>query len=373
MKMNKEIEFMQLKSQYHSIKKEINEAIEGVLERGWFVLGKELKGFEKEFSHYIGVKECAGVNSGSDALEFSLKALGIGKGDEVIIPANAYISTAVAISKVGAKPVFVEINERNFNIDEKRIEEKITSSTKAIIPVHLYGQSCNIEAIQKIAEKHGMKIVEDCCQAHGAEFKGTKVGSFGEAACFSFYPSKNFGAYGDAGAVVTDDKELIKKIKQLRNYGESKKNNGLHYYAIKGYNSKLDELQAAILRVKLKHLDEWNEKRRRKAKLYNELLEKSRVITPIEESYAKHVYYVYVIRSKKRDKLKEYLKTKKIATQIHFPAPVYLQEAFKELSLGKNSYEITERVCREILSLPLYPELEEEKIERICKNIKSFK
>ena len=360
------IQFVDLRQDYQEIKEEINQAIQRVLESGWFILGKELEAFEKEFAKYIGVKHVIGVNSGSDALYLSVKALGIGKGDEVITVSHTFISTVDAITRNGAKPVFVDIDPETYTMDVSQIEKKITERTKAIIPVHLYGHPADMDPIMEIAEEYGLYIIEDASQAHGAEYKGRKVGSIGHVACFSFYPTKNLGAYGDGGAIVTNDDELAENLRMLRNYGSSKK----YYHDFVGVNSRLDEIQAAVLRVKLGHLDEWNEKRRKIAKLYNELLEDSDVITPIEKEWAKHVYHLYVIRHRERDKLHQYLLKNGIKTQIHYPVPVHLQKAYLDLGI-RAKLPVTERISREILSLPMFPYLTDAEIEKIAMVVKN--
>jgi len=357
------IPFVDLKREYQEIKDEINEAIQRVLESGWFILGEELRQFEREFASYIGVKHAIGVNSGSDALYLAVKALNIGSGDEVITVSHTFISTVDAITRNGAKPIFVDIDPETYTIDVNQIEKAITKKTKAIIPVHLYGHPADMDPIMEIAEKYGLYVIEDASQAHGAEYKGRKVGSIGHVACFSFYPTKNLGAYGDAGIIVTNDEELAEKFRMLRNYGSPKK----YYHDFIGVNSRLDEIQAVILRVKLRHLDEWNERRRKIAKLYNELLEDSDVIIPIpvEREYAKHVYHLYVIRYKNRDKLQQYLLENGIKTQIHYPVPVHLQKAYLNLGI-KTKLPVTERISREILSLPMYPWLDRAHLTKIC-------
>ena len=361
------IPFVDLKREYAEIKGEINNVIQRVLERQWFILGEELERFEKEFAKYIGVKHAIGVNSGSDALYLAIKALSIGKGSEVITVSHTFISTVDAIIRNGAKPVFVDIDPETYTIDVNQIEKKITKGTKAIIPVHLYGHPADMDPIMEIAEKYGLYVIEDACQAHGAEYKGRKAGSIGYIGCFSFYPVKNLGAYGDAGMVVTNNEELAEKLRMLRNYGSPKK----YHHDYTGVNSRLDEIQAAILRVKLRHLDEWNEKRRKIAKLYNELLEDSDVITPIEKEWAKHVYHLYVIRHRERNKLQRHLAENGIQTQIHYPIPVHKQRAY--LNLGHTArLPVTEKICKEILSLPMHPWLKEEEIEYISEIIKEF-
>jgi dTDP-4-amino-4,6-dideoxygalactose transaminase len=361
------IPFIDLKSEYAEINEEIAQAIQRVLKSGWFILGVEIKKFEEEFSKYIGTKYGVGVNSGSDALFLALKALGIGKVDEVLTVSHTFISTVDAIVRNGAKPVFVDIDPDTYCVDVTKIEEKITERTRAILPVHLYGHPANMDPIIEIAEKYNLFVVEDACQAHGAEYKGRKVGSIGDLGCFSFYPVKNLGAYGDGGMVVTNNEELADKLGLLRNYGQSKK----YYHDFVGVNSRLDEIQAAVLSVKLMHLDEWNEKRRRVAKRYNELLGDSEIVTPIEKEYAKHVYHLYVIRPKDRNKLQEYLSKKGIETMIHYPIPVHKQKAYLDLGFHTRLY-ITERICNDILSLPIFPEFKNEEIEEVVNYIINF-
>jgi len=361
------IPFIELKKEYAEIQGEISQAIQRVCESGWFILGEEVKIFEEEFSRYIGTKHGIGVNSGSDALFLAIKVLGIGSGDEVITVSHTFISTVDAIVRNGAVPVFVDIDPGTYCIDTSKIEEKITKKTKAILPVHLYGHPADMEPILDISHRYNLFVIEDSCQAHGSEYKGKKVGSIGDAACFSFYPTKNLGAYGDGGMIVTNNEEIAERLKMLMNYGQSKK----YYHDFIGVNSRLDEIQAAVLRVKLKHLDEWNEKRKNIAKLYNKLLGDSNVILPIEKDYAKHVYHLFVIRSKNRDELKQYLLKNRIQTQIHYPIPVHKQKAY--LNLGYNAnLPVTEKISKEILSLPIFSGLKDEEVEYITNIIRGW-
>jgi len=355
------ISFVGLKMEYAEIGEEIHNAIQRTLENQWFILGEELEKFEKEFSNYIGAKYGVGVNSGSDALYLAIKTLGIGEGDEVITVSHTFISTVDAIVRNGAKPVFVDIDPETYTIDVTQIEKKITERTKAIIPVHLYGHPADMDPITEIANDYDIKIIEDACQAHGAEYKGKKVGSIGDVGCFSFYPVKNLGAYGDGGMIVTNNEELADKLRMLRNYGSPKK----YYNDFVGVNSRLDEIQAAILRVKLKYLDNWNEKRKKIAKLYNELLENSDIIIPVEKKWAEHVYHLYVIRHKERDKLQQHLLKNGIQTQIYYPIPVHKQKAYLDLGYS-TSLPITEKICNEILSLPIHPWIRKEEVEIIA-------
>jgi len=362
------IPFVDLKAQYDSIKDEIDEAIQSVLNTTSFIMGEELKKFEEEFAQFCDVEYAIGVANGSDALILALRACDIGEGDEVITVPHTFIATTEAISNVGGKVVFVDINPKTYTIDPSKIEEKINEKTKAIIPVHLYGQPANLDPIMRLAKKYNLKVIEDAAQAHGAEYKEEKVGSIGDVGCFSFYPGKNLGAYGDAGMVITNNEEIAEKIRLLRNHGRITKK---YEHEIEGYSSRLDNLQAAILRVKLKYLNKWNESRRRNAKKYNEILSDiSGIITPYEADYAKHVYHLYVIRTEKgRDELREELKSKGIATGIHYPIPLHLQPACKYLGYKRGDFPITENVCKKLLSLPIYSELKVREIKKICKAI----
>lgn len=352
------IPFFDLKMQYSEIKDEIDSAISNVLSSGNFIMGDQCKAFEMEFSSYINTEYSFGVGSGTFALFLALKAVGIGKGDEVITVPNSFVATAYSISQNGATPVFVDIDD-TYNIDPSKIEEKITDKTKAILPVHLYGHPADMKPIMEIAEKHDLKVIEDVAQANGSEYKKRKAGSLGHVSAFSFYPTKNMGAYGDSGMISTNDEEIAEKIELLRNYGQTKK----YHHKIIGFNSRLDEIQAAILRVKLRKLDKWNESRRRIAKLYGELLQNADVTLPSERKDSKHVYYLYVIRSNKRDKLQSWLKANGIGTMIYYPIPIHLQKAYK--GVYKREYPITEKFSKEILSLPMYPELSPENIRKI--------
>lgn len=345
------------------IKNEIENEIKKVLERGWFILGKELEEFEKEFAEYCGKKFGIGVGNGTDAIFLTLKAFEIGNSDEIITVANTAIPTVSAIVATGAKPILVDCGE-DYLIDVSKIEEKINSKTKAIVPVHLYGQVCDMEKILEIAEKYNLKVVEDCAQAHGAELNNKKV-PIGKIGCFSFYPSKNLGAYGDGGMIITDDEKLNEKLKLLRNYGQT----GIYSSIISGYNSRLDEIQSAILRVKLKHLDKWNKQRIEIAEEYNKKLncEKQKI-----NQDKKHIFHLYIIRHKKRDELIEHLKSKEITTKIHYPIPIHLQKGFEFLGYGVGDFPMSEKFSKEILSLPIFPGLTKEEIEKICDEVNRF-
>jgi len=356
------VPLVNLERQYKTIKGEINRAIRKVLESGQYILGEELENFEREFASYCGARYGVGLASGSDALMLAMRALDIGKGDEVITVPNTFISTVDAIALNGAEPVFVDIDEESYNIDVNRIEEKITKNTRLILPVHLYGQPADMDPILDVAEDNDLYVIEDAAQAHGAEYKGKKVGSLGDIAAFSFYPSKNLGAFGDGGMVVTNNEELADKLKALRNYGQKKKN----YHDFIGHNSRLDELQAAALRVKLKYLDEWNDKRRKNVTLYNEILEDIEGIKiPVEKIFSKHVYHLYVIRCRGREGLRRHLLSFGISTGIHYPIPIHLQEAYEYLGYHRGDFLITEKCADEILSLPMFPELSSDEIHEI--------
>ena len=358
------IPFVDFEREYVELGEEVSQAIQRVLRSGWFILGEQVEKFEEEFSKYVGSRFGIGVNSGSDALYLAVKAMGISSGDEVITVSHTMISTVDAITRNGAKPVFVDIEPDTYLMNASEIEGKITARTRAIIPVHLYGHSADMDSIMEIAERYDLCVIEDACQAHGAEYKPRKVGSMGDVGCFSFYPTKNLGAYGDGGMAITSDKELAESLRKLRNYGQSKR----YYHDFIGVNSRLDEIQAAVLRVKLKYLDKWNEKRRKIAKLYDEILENTDVTVPIEREYAKHVYHLYVIRHKKRDKLQQYLLRNGIHTLIHYPIPVHWQKAYT----NSNRLPVTEKVCKEILSLPIYPFLKEEEVEIVSRYLREY-
>lgn len=365
----RKIPLVDLVRQYRSIKTKIDEAISGVLESGSFILGKNVRKFEQEFAAYLGVKHAVGVNSGTDALLIALKALGINPGDEVITVSYTFISTVYAIIHSGARPALVDIDPVTYTINAKQVLSAVSDKTKAIIPVHMYGQPADMDTIVDIAERQGLWTVEDAAQAHGAEYKGRKAGSIGHVACFSFYPSKNLGAFGDGGMIVTNDEELANKARMLREYGCKSK----YHYGVVGYNSRLDELQAAILRIKFKHFDIWNEKRRKNAKLYNDLLSKvPSVVTPIEDADRKHVYHLYVIRGKDRDGLRSFLASEGIATGIHYPVPIHLSEAYRRLGYDSSDLQFTQKYAGQVLSLPMFPELTEDEINYVCIHIRRF-
>lgn len=363
------VDSFSLKRQYELIKDELRAPIEKVMASGGFILGEDVKLFENEFAAYCGVKYGIGVNSGTDALFLACLACGIGKGDEVITPTYTYIATSFGISIAGATPVFVDTEEKTYTIDATKIEKAITKKTKAILLVHLYGHPADMDSIIEVAKKHKLKVIEDCAQAHGALYKNKKVGSFGDAACFSFYPTKNLGAFGDGGMVLTNSEEIRDRTLLLRDYGRK----GRYENIIKGYNSRLDTLQAAILRVKFKYLDEWNEKRRKNAALYTKLFKEKNIeaALPFEADYAKHVYHQYAIRVKNRKKTIEKLAEKGVNPLIHYPIPIHLQECYRELGYKKGDFPVAEKCCEEIMSLPMYPELTEEEIKYVVDSIET--
>ena len=347
---------------------EIRSAFDRVLTRSWYICGEEDEAFEKAFAAYCGVQYCVGVGNGLDALVMILKALGIGKGDEVIVPSNTYIATALAVTYVGAVPVFVEPDLRTFNINPNRIEAAINKQTKAIMPVHLYGQPCEMDSIIAIARKNKLKVIEDCAQAHGATYKGKKVGTFGDAAGFSFYPGKNLGALGDAGAVVTDNKDLADKVRALANYGSDYK----YHHIYKGNNSRLDELQAAFLSAKLPLLDKMNEERRRIARAYSEGINNPMVITPFILPECKPVWHIYGIRCKERNRLEKYLNENGIGTNKHYPIPMHLQECYKDLNIHVGDLPIAEEISSTELSIPMYYGMRDEEIQYVIDSINAF-
>jgi dTDP-4-amino-4,6-dideoxygalactose transaminase len=363
------VPFLDLKTQYKSIQGEIASALQTVLDNTAFAGGPFVETFEKEFAAFCQTEYAVGVGSGTDALWGALIGLGIGYGDEVITSPDTFIATAEAISFCRAKPVFVDIDEQTYNLNPDFLKRAITSRTKAIIPVHLFGQPADMDPIIKIAGEHGLFVIEDACQAHGAEYKGRRAGSIGHAGCFSFYPGKNLGAYGEAGAVVTNDPALAEKIKQFRDHGQAKK----YYHSMIGWNARMDGFQGAVLSVKLKHLSAWNEARRRNAKLYNELLaDVDKIQRPVEAEYAKHVYHIYAIRTSKRDALMSALAGKNIFCGIHYPIPLHLQEAYRFLGYGPGTFPVGEKSATEFVSLPMFPELTNEQISQVVNAIIDF-
>ena len=364
------VPFLDVKQTYLELQKEIDAAIKGVLKGGCYILGENVERFEQEFAAYCGCKYCIGVASGLDALQLLLKAHDIGPGDDVIIPANTYIATALAVSSTGAKPVLVEPNPLTCNIDPSKIKEAITDRTKAVLAVHLYGQTADMCRIRKICREHDIKLFEDAAQAHGALHHGIKAGALGDAAGFSFYPGKNLGAFGDAGAVTTDNPDIAEYVRIARNYGSSKK----YYNSIKGINSRLDEIQAAVLRVKLKYLDQWNRRRADIAGVYLESLNfrRERLIPPVTGEDNTHVWHLFTVQSDRRDDLQTYLTQKGIGTLIHYPIPPYSQTAYAELNTLKNNYPISNAISEQILSLPIGPHLTKEQVDYVCEIVNAF-
>lgn len=364
------VPFATFKPMHDEIRKELDSAYHRVIDSSYFIQGKECEKFEKEFAQYCDAKYCIGVATGLDALYLILKALNIKKGDEVIIPSNTFIATALAVSYCGATPVFVEPLIETYNINTALIEEKITERTKAIIPVHLQGRPANMDEINKIAKKYNLYVIEDAAQAHGANYKGRRVGSLSDAAGFSFYPGKNLGALGDGGAVVTNNKEIADKVRALGNYGSDYK----YHHIYKGTNSRLDEIQAAFLRCKLPHLDKWNSERQKIAKKYFDGITNPLITLPlqVDEDYD-HIYHVFVIRCDRRDELESYLNKNGIGTVKHYPIPMHLQLAYQDLNIQEGSLPIAEEISRTVLSIPMYYGMSNDEIEYVIKLLNEFK
>lgn len=358
------VPFLDLKAPYLELKEELDAAYRRVMDSGWYVLGEEVACFEREFADYCGVRHCIGVGNGLEALHLILRAMEIGPGDEVIVPANTYIATWLAVSYAGATPVPVEPDARTWNLAPGRIEEKITDRTRAILPVHLYGQAAEMGLIAELAGRYGLKVIEDAAQAHGATCQGRRAGSLGDAAGFSFYPGKNLGAMGDAGAVTTDDDELADRLRVLRNYGSRKK----YFNEEKGFNSRLDELQAAFLRVKLRRLDEWNRRREVVAKKFSAELAGLGLGLPTVAEGCSSAWHLYVVRSARRDALQAALAERGIGTLIHYPTPPHRQQAYAELGYGARSFPLSERLADEVLSLPMGPHLLQEQQNHVIES-----
>lgn len=356
------IPLLDLQAEYRSIEREVREAITRVLESSQFVLGKDVAAFEEEFAAYCGTKFAVGVNSGTSALHLALLAAGVGPGDEVITVPFTFVASVATITWTGARPVFVDIDRESFTMDPRQIERAVTPKTKAILPVHLYGQSADMGAILEVAKRHNLVVIEDAAQAHGAKYKDRYVGGIGEIGCFSFYPTKNLGAYGEAGMVVTNDAAHARKIRMLRSWGEEKR----YQHEIRGFNYRMEGLQGAILRVKLRCLEKWNAARRTHALRYNDLLKQSGVKTPREMPYARHVYHVYGIRAKQRDALQAALAAAEIQTTTHYPTPVHLLKPYADLGYGLGDFPESESLAKEQLSLPIYPELRDADIETVA-------
>lgn len=363
------VPFLDLKAQYDSIETEISGALLAVLSKTAFAGGPFVEQFERHFASFCGCKFAVGVSSGTSALWLSLLAAGVGRGDEVITTPNTFIAAAEAISFCGATPTFADIDEQTYTMNANLLEAVITAKTKAIIPVHLYGQPADIDPILDVARRHNLHVIEDACQAHGAEYKGHRAGSIGRAGCFSFYPGKNLGAYGEAGAVTTNDPDLADRIRMLRDHGQSKR----YCHAVVGWNARMDGFQGAVLNVKLKYLERWNEARRERAQLYNEYLGTLRgVALPQEAPYARHVYHVYAIRSPHRDALMKMLADNGVSCGIHYPTPIHLQRAYEFLGYEEGAFPVAENCAKEILSLPMFPELSKGQVANVAASIRLF-
>ena len=384
------IPFLDLKTQFREIEHEVLPMVKEAMENAAFIGGPQVSGFEAEFAAFCDSKYGVGVNSGTDALRFALMAAGVGPGDEVITVPHTFIATTEAISQVGAKPVFVDIDPKTYNMDPSKLEDYLDkrfggSSTglkppasslkqgpkapKAVIPVHIYGQPADMDPILEIAKKKNLAVIEDACQAHGSLYKGKKAGSMGMVGCFSFYPGKNLGAYGEGGAVVTQSEDIANKIRMIRDHGQAKK----YYHDMEGYNGRLDAIQAGVLRIKLKRLANWNESRRRNAQYYNELLSPIKGVTvPREADGCRHVYHLYVILVDDRDGLQKYLNDKGVGTGLHYPVPLHLQKAYADMGYKEGEFPVTESVAKRLLSLPMFPELTKAQIEYVAQNIKDF-
>jgi dTDP-4-amino-4,6-dideoxygalactose transaminase len=366
------VPFVDLQAQYRSIKSEVDAAIQRVLDTSAFILGQEVEAFERAFAAYAGARECVGVSNGTAAIQLALMACGVGAGDEVIVPANTFFATAEAVSTSGATPVFVDCDPASSNIDVKKIEAAITPRTRALLPVHLYGRPADLDAVFEIANRRNLIVIEDAAQAHGARYRGRRVGSLARAGCFSFYPGKNLGAYGEGGAVVTDDREVARRVRMLRDHGSELK----YRHELVGYNFRLEGIQGAVLGVKLKHLDNWNALRRAHAARYRELLaplEAAGALTlPRESPDAEHVYHLFVIESAARDSLQRYLAAAGVSTGIHYPVPVHMQPAYASLGHKEGDFPATEAQSRRVLSLPMFAELSERQIKYVADAVADF-
>ena len=356
-----QVPFLDLRADYDEIGAELEAATLRVVRSGWYLLGAELTAFEQEFAAFTGARHCIGVANGLEALHLGLLALGVGPGDEVIVPSNTYIATWLAVSYIGATIVPVEPDERTYNLDPARLEAAIAPRTKAILPVHLYGQSCDMDAILTIAHQHGIRVLEDAAQAQGTTYRGRRVGALGDLTAWSFYPSKNLGALGDAGALTTDDDDLADRLRVLRNYGSRVK----YVNEVRGFNSRLDEIQAAVLRVKLGHLDEWNARRRRIAARYLAELGTAGLTLPHADDPDGHIWHVFVVRHPNRDAFQGRLAAAGIATQIHYPTPPHLQDAYRDLAWGPGTFPVSEAIHREVLSLPIGPQMTDEQVDAV--------
>jgi dTDP-4-amino-4,6-dideoxygalactose transaminase len=356
------LRFVDLRRQYLSISDEIDAALLETVASGHYILGEEVARFEEEFAAYCGTRHCVGVSSGTAAIGLALDAVGVGEGDEVIVPANTFIAGVLAVLRVGARPVLVDCDEATATLDPERVASAVGSRTRAILAVHLYGQPAEVDPLLELCERHDLVLVEDACQAHGARYEGRRVGSLGRVAAFSFYPSKNLGAYGDGGAVTTDDDGIARRIRLLRDLGQA----GKYEHVLAGWNDRLDTIQAAVLRVKLRHLDRWNARRRRHAAEYDDALARLDVRTPQAGPWAEPVWHLYVIRSERRDELRAALRAEGIETGLHYPLPLHLQPALADLGYSRGDFPVTEAWADELLSLPMFPELERSEIELVA-------
>lgn len=362
------VPIVELKSQYLGMREEIDGAIRQVMEASWFILGEQGRRFEEEFAAYLGLPHAVGVGSGTEALHLALLALGVQPGDEVITSPVTAAATACAIRFANAIPVFADVDVRTLTLDPADVERRVTSRTRAIVPVHLYGHAVDMDPLLDLAQRHGLKILEDCAQAHGTRYRGRLVGTLGDAAAFSFYPSKNLGAYGDGGAVTCGTAEIAHQVRMLRNYGEEER----YYHSIEGFNSRLDEIQAAILRAKLPHLDAWNARRRAIAAEFGRLIQNEAVTLPSEAEWSTHIYHLYVVRTADRDALRRHLAEGGVGSQIHYPVPLHLQKAFAHLGQGAGSCPVAEEAAGHILSLPLYPELTEDQVAHVAACVNAY-
>jgi dTDP-4-amino-4,6-dideoxygalactose transaminase len=362
------VDFVDLKSQYAKLKPEVDAAIQAVCANASFILGRDVEEFEDEFAAFSESKYCVGVASGCDAILWALRASGIGPGDEVITATNSYIATALGITAAGATPVLVDCNEDDYLINVDEVEAAITPRTKSIMPVHLYGQAADIERIGQLALTYNLVVLEDAAQAHESSYQGRRCGSLGKAGCFSFFPGKNLGAYGDGGAVTTDDEQFAQRVRMLRNYGQSQK----YHHDVAGWNSRLDTLQAAVLRIKLRYLSEWNKLRRIRAEQYRSELAGLPLVLPVENEGNYHVYHLFVVRTSQRDDLMRYLADREIFCGIHYPIPIHRQKAYADFNIPDERFPVANRLSSELLSLPIFPEITEDQVSFVCDNIRSY-
>ena len=362
------VPFIDLRAQYEALKVEIDAGLRRVLESSSFVLGREVEAFERAFAEYVGVRFCVGVSNGTAAVQLALQACGIGPGDEVIVPANTFFATAEAVSTAGATPRFVDCDPVYYGLDTSKLEDAITERTRAIIPVHLYGQPADLDDVFEIADRRGLIVIEDAAQAHGAIYGGRRAGSFGRAGCFSFYPGKNLGAYGEGGAVVTDDAEVARRVRMLRDHGSERK----YHHELIGYNFRLEGMQGAVLAAKLPHLDRWNKLRHEHAQVYNSRLRGSGLVLPRESPGTSHVFHLYVVQTEERDALQKHLTETGVQTGIHYPVPIHLQPAYAFMGHKPGDFPEAERQAARVLSLPMFPELTYEQLSRVTDAVLSF-